>query len=78
MAGPKWLKDFGKEEVSDKVFGQTIKIAAAVLRGYGFTDFDYIEIISQFDGKNLKISKDELEKFRTKKIKLEDILVQAQ
>jgi hypothetical protein len=78
MAEPKWFKQFEKEEVSDGVFSRTVKIAADVLHGYNFNDFDYIKITSQFDGKSLKVLKDDLENFRRKKIKLEDVLVNAQ
>lgn len=77
LAEPRWFKDFAKEEVQDKVFGLTVKIAAHVLRGYNFDNFDHIEIFNQYDGKSLKVPKDDLENFRKKRIKLEDILVQA-
>ena len=78
MAEPKWLKESGAPRLTDKVFGETVKIAVGVLRGYSFLEYGYIEILNQFDGKMLKVSKEDLEKFRKKKIRLDDILVQAQ
>lgn len=78
MAEPKWLKEAGKEEVSGKVFEETLKVASLVLRGYHFEDFDYIEILNQFDGSILKVSKNSLEEFRKKKMTFEDILTESQ
>lgn len=71
---PKWIKDFQKEEISNTIFKETVFSASDVLAGYHFQDYDYIEIVSQYDGKFLKVSKKELENFKKKKIKFEDIL----
>jgi len=78
LTEPKWFKEFEKEEISNKVFEETVKVAAHVLRGYRFEDFDYMEILSQFDGKALKVSRDNLEGFRKKKITFDDVLTGSQ
>ncbi|MFH0764769.1 MAG: hypothetical protein V1927_07205 [Candidatus Omnitrophota bacterium] len=77
-AEPKWLKEAGGEEVSGRVFEETIKTASHVLHGYRFEDFDHIEILNQSDGSVLKVSKDSLEEFRKKKMIFEDILTESQ
>ena len=77
-AEPKWLKEVEKEEASNKVFEKAVEVASHVLHGYRFGDFDHIEILSQFDGKALKVSRDDLEEFRKNKIKFDDILTGSQ
>ncbi|MFA6142842.1 MAG: hypothetical protein WC738_06090 [Candidatus Omnitrophota bacterium] len=71
---PKWIKDFQKEEISNTIFKEAVSAASDVIGGYHFNDYEYIEIASQYDGKSLKVSKPDLEGFRKKKIKFEDIL----
>jgi len=78
LAEPKWLKEAEKEELTNKVFEETIKVAALVLHGYRFEDFDHIEILNQYDGSVLKVSKNSLEEFRKKKMTFEDILTENQ
>lgn len=78
LAEPKWFKEVEKEEASNKVFEEALKVASHVLHGYRFEDFDHIEILNQSDGKALKVSKDDLEEFRSKKMSFEDILTGSQ
>ena len=61
-----------------KIFGPCLKEISNVLHGYGFTDFDHVEILNEGDGRMLKVSRDELEGFRKKKIKLENIVSKMQ
>ena len=63
---------YGESE-SDGFFEAVLKVASEVIHGYGFEGFDYFEIYNQMDGRGLKISKDALEKYRMKIIKLEEI-----
>ncbi|MDP3730008.1 MAG: hypothetical protein Q8R14_00585, partial [Candidatus Omnitrophota bacterium] len=78
LVEPKWFKDVVKEEASNKMFEEALKVASHVLHGYRFEDFDHIEILSQFDGKTLKVSRDGLEEFRKKKMSFKDILTGSQ
>jgi hypothetical protein len=71
---PKILVTLGDEDIPATVFRVTAKVAAGVLHGYGFEDFKYIEIINSEDSQALKISREDLEKLRTKKLKFEDVL----
>ncbi|MBU0881577.1 MAG: hypothetical protein KJ994_03585 [Candidatus Omnitrophica bacterium] len=58
----------------DGAIKAALKVAADVIHGYAFDGFDYIEIINQADKRDLKVSRDSLEKYRTKKIKFEEMV----
>lgn len=51
-----------------------LKVSNEVIHGYEFKNFDSIELVNQADGKSIKISKDDLEKYRKRKVKLEEIM----
>lgn len=74
LAEAKWLKDVDDGRLSEKVFQKTLEAASHVMHFYNFDKFDHIEIINQSDGRTLRVSRDLLEDFRKKKIKLEEIL----
>lgn len=76
LAEQKWFKQFAGEdnELAEKVFLTALNVSNDVIHGYRFKDFDYVEIINQADGRSVKVSRDDLEKFRTKKIKFEEII----
>ena len=71
---PKWLKEFGGEADTAKVFQAAMDVASQVIHGYDFKNFDFLEVVNESDGKILRVPKNELDAFRRKKIKLEDIL----
>lgn len=73
-ATPSWIKEIKFEDVRRKVFLEALNVISRVIRGYKFYDFDYIEILNQSDGNILKLTKDELEDYRIKKITFEDIM----
>lgn len=60
-------------EDSDKVFGAVLAVAGQVIHGYHFNDYDAIEILDQLAGRSIEVTPEELEGFRTKKLKLSEI-----
>lgn len=60
--------------IPEEIFRAVSRIAGNVIRSYRFNDFDYIEILNQGDGRVLKISRDDLEALRQKKIRFEELL----
>jgi hypothetical protein len=78
LAEPKWFKEITAPELSEKMLRPIINMAAHVMRSYRFTDFDHVEIVDQAGAKTVVVSKDDLEKLRTKKLKMEEVLKEAQ
>ncbi|MBI5144401.1 MAG: hypothetical protein HZA30_04975 [Candidatus Omnitrophica bacterium] len=62
-----------KKAASDVIFETALKIASHVIHNYRFNDFDRFEILNQQDNSVITLSSEELESFRTKKLKLEEI-----
>lgn len=63
------------KKIEKIIFEKTFKTAAEVLRGYWFEDFDGIEVTLLLPEQRTKfLDKETLEKFRKKKIKIEEIL----
>ena len=60
-------------EDSDKIFETVLSIAAQVIHGYHFNDYDAIEILDQKAGRSIEVAPEELEGFRTRKLKLSEI-----
>jgi len=60
-------------QLYDDVFRAVLKVTAEVTHGYEFKDFSRVEIVNQADGRSLKISRDALERYRTNKLKFEEI-----
>ncbi len=70
-------RNYGEAEparIYDGALEAALKVAADVIHGYMFDGFNYIEIANQADGKILKVSGDSLEKYRAKKLKLEEMV----
>lgn len=63
-----------QEELAENIFRTVLDIAAKVTHSYRFANFNYIEIVNQSNGQTLQVSRDNLEAFRTKKIKFEALL----
>lgn len=64
----------GGKKIFDRGFEASLRLISAVLRGYRFEDFNNVVVINQLNGKVAEVSREDLEKFRVKKLKLEDIL----
>ncbi|MDO8535989.1 MAG: hypothetical protein Q7S30_03155 [Candidatus Omnitrophota bacterium] len=60
-------------EDSDKIFETVLSIAAHVIHGYKFQDYDGVEVLDQKEGRSIEVNSAELEAFRTKKLKLSEI-----
>jgi hypothetical protein len=60
-------------EDSDKIFETVLSIAAHVIHGYHFKDYDGVEVFDQKEGRSIEVNPAELEAFRTKKLKLNEI-----
>jgi hypothetical protein len=63
----------GTIEDSDKVFETVLSVAAHVIHGYYFKDYDGVEVFDQKEGRSIEVNPEELEAFRTKKLKLSEI-----
>lgn len=74
LADRKWLKNTDDEKISENIFKAAMKVAYEVIHGYKFEDFDYVEILNQANGKILKVSKDDLKKYKPKKEKIGDMM----
>jgi len=60
-------------EDSDKIFGTILSVAAHVIHGYNFKDYDAVEGLDQKEGRSIEVNPEELEAFRTKKLGLSEI-----
>lgn len=59
---------------SDKIFRTALRVAVETLRGYRFEDFDHLEMMDQMRSNIVDVSREDLEKFRQKKLKFEEII----
>ncbi|MDP3729922.1 MAG: hypothetical protein Q8R14_00135 [Candidatus Omnitrophota bacterium] len=60
-------------EDSDKIFETVLSVAAHVIHGYRFKDYDGVEVLDQKEGRSIEVNPAELEAFRTKKLRLNEI-----
>ncbi|MDP3791209.1 MAG: hypothetical protein Q8R38_04100 [Candidatus Omnitrophota bacterium] len=60
-------------EDSDKIFETVLSVAGQVIHGYSFNDYDALEILDQRAGRSIEVVPEELEGFRTNKLKLSEI-----
>jgi hypothetical protein len=60
-------------EDSDKIFETVLSITGHVLHGYYFKDYDAVEVLDQREGRSIEVTAVELEAFRQKKLKLNEI-----
>lgn len=60
-------------EDSDKIFETALSVAGQVIHGYHFNEYDGIEILDQRAGRSIRVTPEELEAFRTKKLGLSEI-----
>lgn len=78
LAEMKWFKEAAGPETSEKVLSTVVTIVAHVLHAYEFNDFDYVQIDDQGGARTLTVTKENLEKVRTRKMKMADLLKEAQ
>ena len=74
-AEPRTMAGFNSKEASDGLFAFALKVSYDVMHGYHFEDFDYIEIKSLTDGRSSKVLREDLDKYKPKKTKIEDVMV---
>lgn len=74
LADPKWFREGEAAQLSDKIFKAVLPMAAHVVHIYRFTDFDYVEVLDQGNARTVRVTKDDLEKLRTKKLSIDDIM----
>ena len=60
-------------EDSDKIFETVLLVAAHVIHGYSFKDYDGAEVLDQKEGRSIEVNPEELEAFRTKRLRLSEI-----
>jgi hypothetical protein len=73
LAEPRWFKEVAGPETADKVFRAALGIAADVVHAYGFAGFDSVDITDEGSMRTIAVSRDDLEKYRTKKLKYESL-----
>ena len=73
LAESKYFNDVELGKPTDTIFRAALKVASEVIHGYRFGDFDCVEIIDQRDGRIIRVSKDDLEAFRKKKVRFEEM-----
>lgn len=74
LAEPKGPGALARDNRYDGAIEGILKVICEVMHGYEFGGFDHIELVNQADGQNIKISRDDLEKYRTKKLKFEEMV----
>ena len=60
-------------EDSDRIFETALSVSAHVIHGYHFKDYNAVEVLDQRLGRSIEVTPEELEAFRTKKLKLNEI-----
>jgi len=73
LAEPRSYQDVPGAGIADMVLQAAVRIAANVVHNYKFEDFNYVEIVSQSDGRILTVSKGMLEDFRKNKLKFGEL-----
>ena len=77
QAEPQSLSQLRTDEMVNMVFKKTLEVAALVLHGYHFEEYDYIEMVDETSARTLKVTKDDTEKFRRNKLSFDNVLSQA-
>jgi hypothetical protein len=70
----KWIKESVDLDMGREVFRKALEVSYRVLHGYRFDDFDFVEIIDQADGGRVKVLREDLDKYKPNKTKLEDVM----
>lgn len=76
-AAKKSLEEIAAER-PDMVFKAVLKVANQVIHGYRFDDYDYIEIINQRNNRMFKVTRDNAELYRKKKLKFEELVMMSE
>ena len=71
---PRDFRDLANVELQDMVLGMVFKTAADVIRGYWFSDFEYVRVDDNTGRGPATVTRDDLERFRKKKAKLEQVI----
>jgi len=66
---------FTSEELSDKIFASALAVSYDVIHGYKFRDFDHLVITTLSDGRSSRVTREDLESYKPKKTKIEDVMV---
>ncbi len=74
-AEPRIMEGFNSKGVSDELFAYALKVSYDVIHGYRFDDFDYVEIKSLTDGRSSKVLKEDLNNYKPKKTKIDDVMI---
>ena len=73
LAEPKKFGEHEDIDAADSVFLAAVKVASHVIAGYRFRDFDYVRITDQGSRGMLTVGREDLEKFRKKKMTFDEI-----
>ncbi|MFA5143382.1 MAG: hypothetical protein WC522_04345 [Candidatus Omnitrophota bacterium] len=67
----------GTPAMSNIIFKNSLDVIAAVLHGYRFENYEYIEITDEAAARSIKVTKEMLEDFRKKKLTFDNLLSQT-
>lgn len=74
-AEPRTTEGFNSKGVSDELFAYALKVSYDVIHGYHFDNFDYVEIKSLTDARSSKVLKEDLNNYKPKKTKIDDVMI---
>lgn len=74
-AEPRSIGGFMSKELSDKLFSYVLRVSYDVLHGYRFEDFSHVEIVSLSEGRSSRVLKEDLDLYKPKKTKIEDVMI---
>lgn len=78
LAEPKSFSQVGTNEMTNTIFKKSLEVATHVLHGYRYENYSFIEIDDEASGKSLKVTKEDAEGFRKKKLTFDNILSRAE
>lgn len=74
-AEPRNAEVLASKELSDSLFAYALRMSYDVIHGYRFEDFDYVDISTLADGRSSRVTREDLDKYKPKKTKIEDVMV---
>jgi len=74
-AEPRTMEGFNSKAISDELFAYVLKVSYDVIHGYHFEDFDCVEIKSLTDGRSSRVLKSDLDNYKPKKTKIDDVMI---
>lgn len=74
LAEARSSEEAGAGRSHDMALTSVLKVAETVVHAYAYDKFDHVEVANQADSSLIKVSKEDLENLRTRKLKIEEIV----